>query len=64
MTGSLEEPVSVADMRRVQALAEQAKTHPDVVANILAAWLSESEQSKESAAPAPAAQQKGARKAA
>jgi flagellar M-ring protein FliF len=64
MTGSLEEPVSVADMRRVQALAEQAKNHPEVVANILAAWLSESEQSKESAAPAPAAQQKGARKAA
>jgi flagellar M-ring protein FliF len=43
VSGSLEEPISVADMKRVQSLADQAKAHPEVVASILAAWLSESE---------------------
>lgn len=37
-----DEPMSVADMRRLQSISEQAKAHPEVVASILAAWLEES----------------------
>jgi len=35
--------IPLADARRLAAIAEQAKAHPDVVADILTAWLNERE---------------------
>ncbi len=36
--------IPLADARRLAAISEQAKAHPDVVAGILSAWLNEQEQ--------------------
>lgn len=35
--------IPLADARRLAALSEQAKAHPDIVANVLSAWLNEHE---------------------
>ncbi|MCA9033766.1 MAG: flagellar M-ring protein FliF [Planctomycetaceae bacterium] len=39
-----EEPLSMADMLRLRALTEQAKSNPEVVASILAAWMGDDEE--------------------
>lgn len=36
--------IPLADARRLAAITEQAKANPEIVANILSAWLSEQEQ--------------------
>ena len=35
--------IPLADARRLAALSEQAKAHPEIVANVLSAWLNEQE---------------------
>lgn len=40
-----EEPMSLADMIRLQTISEQAKAHPELVATILKSWLGETEDS-------------------
>ena len=37
--------ISLADARRLAAISQQARTHPDVVANIISAWLNEQQVS-------------------
>lgn len=51
VTVAPEDAMSVADMRRLQTIAEQARANPEVVASILAAWLGESEREAPEAAP-------------
>jgi flagellar M-ring protein FliF len=47
-----EEAMSIADVRRLQTISDQAKAHPEVVASIVAAWLRES-AAEVNDAPAP-----------
>ena len=44
--------IPLADARRLAAIAEQAKAHPDVVADILTAWLNEREANTVDGKPA------------
>ena len=53
MTAPLEEPMSMADMLRLKTLSEQAKANPQVVANILAAWIGEGSVGETESIPVP-----------
>ncbi len=48
--------IPLADARRLASISEQAKANPEIVANILSAWLNEQEQSGSGPQPSPAAE--------